>query len=155
MQQTFHAIKEALDSAGVDYEVFEHEPVHTSEEAARVRGMSEETGAKSLLLKTDRGFILAVIQGNQRLDIKKLMQHIGTSKKPRFARPEEVEEQMGCQVGACYPLGNLVGLRTIMDSRLQQQPVVSFNPGVHEATIKLAMSDYERVADPEVAELVV
>lgn len=118
-----------------------------------MRGMSEETGAKSLLLKTDRGFILAVIQGNQRLDIKKLMQHIGTSKKPRFARPEEVEEQMGCQVGACYPLGNLVGLRTIMDSRMQQQSVVSFNPGVHEATIKLAMNDYERVAAPEVAEL--
>lgn len=154
MQQPFNGIQNMLDEAGIQYELLEHEPVHTSEEAARVRGMSEETGAKSLLLRTDRGFILAVIQGNQRLDIKKLMQHIGTSKKPRFARPEEVEEQMGCQVGACYPLGNLVGLRTIIDKRMQQQPVMSFNPGVHEATIKLAMNDYERVTAPEVSDLV-
>lgn len=153
MNDPFAAITNVLEESGIQYELLEHDPVHTSEQAAQVRGMSMETGAKSLLLKTQHGFVLAVIQGDKRLDMKKFMAHSAGSKKPRFATPEEVEEQMGCQVGACYPLGNLVNLRTILDEPFSRQESISFNPGVHDKTIKLQMNDYLDLAGAELAEL--
>lgn len=151
--ECFTQIVAALREAEVEFGLLEHEPVHTSEEAAEVRGMSQRIGAKSLLLKADDGFIVAIIQGDKRLDIKKLMQHLGTSKKPRFARPEEVEEQLGCQVGACYPMSYLAGVPAVLDTAFTAEESLSFNPGVHNKTIILDMDDFLTVADPSLAEL--
>ncbi len=153
MDNPFLTITNALDEAEVSYELLEHEPVHTSEEAAKVRDGLQETGAKSLLLKSEAGFVVAVLQGNARLDIKKITEYLGASKKPRFAKPEEVEEQMGCQVGACYPMAYLVQLRTIIDEPFTRKEYISFNPGVHNKTITMPMKDYLDLADPEIARI--
>lgn len=153
MENPFLAITNLLEESDVVYGLLEHEPVHTSEEAARVRGMSAHTGAKSLLLKTGEAFVVAVLAGSQRLDSKKLKHHLGASDKPRFATPEEVQQHMGCEVGACYPHGSLIGLRTILDANLAEQAMLSFNPGVHNKTLNLDMDDYLAVEQPEVADI--
>lgn len=151
MSEPFEEIQSLLDKEHVDYELLEHDPVHTSEEAARVRDDSREIGAKSLLLKSEAGFIVAVLQGSSRLDTKKTTRHLGVARNPRFATPEEVEEQMGCQVGACYPLAHLANLRTILDEPFTRQEEISFNPGVHDKTITMPMADYIRLTQPEIA----
>lgn len=150
----FTAIVQFLNGSGIEHGVIEHEPVHTSQEAATVRGVSMSQGAKSLLLKTEDEFVVTVIQGDRRLDIKKLMSHIETGKRPRFARPEEVEEQMGCEIGACYPLAQIAGLRTVIDAAFLEQESMSFNPGVHNKTIVMDVADFVFALNPEVADLV-
>jgi Ala-tRNA(Pro) deacylase len=57
-----------LKANSVDFEELDHEPVYTSEDAAKVRGLTMESGAKSLLLKTNDKFLLVVIAGNKKLD---------------------------------------------------------------------------------------
>jgi len=42
-----------LREAGVAFEIMEHAPVRTSEEAARVRGTPLEAGAKALVVRAD------------------------------------------------------------------------------------------------------
>lgn len=153
MTDPYQTILDTLHQEDIAYELVEHDPVHTSEEAARARNGSQDSGAKSLLLKSEVGFVVAVLQGSSRLDTKKLTKYLGVSRNPRFATPEEVEEYMRCQVGACYPLGSLVGLRTILDDPFQQQESISFNPGVHEKTITMPVEDYRRVVQPEIAPL--
>lgn len=153
MNDPYTAIIKTLDEAGVSYELLEHDSVHTSEEAAMVRDGSQETGAKSLLLKSEAGFVVAVLQGNARLDTKKTTKHLGVSRNPRFANPEEVEEHMGCQVGACYPLAHLAGLRTIIDEPFTREEHISFNPGVHDKTITMPMRNYLDLVRPEVSEI--
>ncbi len=151
----FTAIVQFLSDNGIEHGVIEHEPVHTSQEAATVRGMSMSQGAKSLLLKSEEEFVVAVIQGNRRLDIKKLMSHIGANKRPRFARPEEVKDQMECEIGACYPLAQIAGLRTMVDVAFLDQESMSFNPGVHNKTIIMDVADFMFAIDPEVVDLAV
>ena len=151
----FTAIVQFLDENGVEHGVIEHEPVHTSEEAATVGGTSMSQGAKSLLLKTQDEFVVVVIQGSERLDIKKLMHHLGISKRPRFATPEEVQEQMGCEIGACYPLAEIVGLRTLLDGKFLEQESISFNPGVHNKTIVMDVADFVYMLDPDTTDLVI
>jgi Ala-tRNA(Pro) deacylase len=142
-----------LNNQKVPFSVLTHEPVHTSEEATRVRGMEKSTGAKSLLLKSEDNFILAVIPGSERLDSKKLRELLN-SKQLRFANPEEVKEIMGCEIGACYPFGNLINIKMVVDKRLSQHEYIAFNPGLHHKTIKLKWEDYFKVVNPELVDIV-
>jgi prolyl-tRNA editing enzyme YbaK/EbsC (Cys-tRNA(Pro) deacylase) len=68
MTNAYDSIIGLLEEKKVAFNVIEHEIVHTSEEASKVRGVSIENGAKSLLLKTDKDFILIVLSGNRKLD---------------------------------------------------------------------------------------
>lgn len=152
MQNPYQKIIEMLDTQGVKYEIAEHEPVYTSEQAARVRNESVNTGAKSLLLKADNNFVLTVLPGGKRLSSKKLKDFLGL-KSLRFATPQEVKEIMGCEIGACYPLGRIIGIKTIVDNVLLENNEISFNPGLHDKTIKLKSRDYLSIADAEMADI--
>jgi Ala-tRNA(Pro) deacylase len=149
VKDPYEAIIRLLDEAHIQYEKFEHEPVFTSEQAAAVRGTDIKQGAKALLFKTKEGvFVLVVLPGNKRADSKKLKALLGT-KDLRFASPEEVEQQMGCQIGSCYPLGVIAGLRTLVDKSLGQNEFIAFNPGRHDISIKMAYVDYMRLSRAE------
>ena len=62
----YDAIIKLLKDNLINFEVLEHEPVFTSEQAAKVRGLSLDSGAKSLLLKADKNFILVVLPGSRK-----------------------------------------------------------------------------------------
>jgi Ala-tRNA(Pro) deacylase len=141
-----------LKANSVDFEELDHEPVYTSEDAAKVRGLTMESGAKSLLLKTNDKFLLVVIAGNKKLDSKKLKRTLNV-KKIRFANSDEVENKMGCKVGACYPFGGIAHLDTYLDNSLLNQFKISFNPGVHHKSIKIKLNDYLRIEKPHIIDV--
>ena len=149
MEKPYEAILRLLDEAHIQYEKFEHDPVFTSEEAAAIRGVSMSQAAKALLFKTKEGnFVLMVLPGDKRADSRKLKEYLGT-KSIRFATPEEVEEQMGCKIGSCYPLGIIAGLRTLVDKSLSQNKEIFFNPGRHDISIKMKYTDFLALASAE------
>jgi Ala-tRNA(Pro) deacylase len=154
MTNPYEKIEGLLRQHDVEFVKLDHEPVYTSEQAAAVRGINLESGAKSLLFKTKIGFVLVVVPGSKRVDSKKLKKLLGV-KDVRFATPEEVKEQMGCEIGSCYPFGNVAGLRTLVDKSLGQNDIISFNPGRHDISIKMQYADYAKLASPEVVEAIV
>ena len=145
----YEKIIELLKSNKVWFEKLEHEPVYTSEQAAAVRGMDLESGAKALLFKADNDFVFVGVGGPKKVDWKKLKTHLGV-KKIRMATPEEVVEQMGVEVGACYPFGNVANLRTLADKSLAEPKIISCNPGRHDVSIKFKFSDFQKLVQPEV-----
>lgn len=148
MEKPFEKIRALLDERDIDYTLLEHEHIHTSEDAARVRGTSMSEGAKSLLLKMEDEFVLVVIPGDKRLSIKKLRHYLNIG-RGRFAHPQEVVETMGCEVGSCYPIGSVASLRTIVDPSFESNDHISFNPGVHTKSIDMRWSDYKALGDWE------
>ena len=153
MTNPYQKILDLLNQHNVKFEQLKHEPVYTSEQAAAVRGISIESGAKSLLFKTKAGFVLVVVPGSQRVDSKKLKKLLGV-KDVRFATPEEVKEQMSCEIGSCYPFGSIAGLRTLVDKSLGKNEVISFNPGRHDTSIKMPYTEYRKLVNPEVVEVI-
>lgn len=137
-----------LKANSISYKELDHEPVYTSEQAATIRGFSLDSGAKSLLLKADNKFVLTVLSGSKRLDSKKLKKTLGV-KNLRFATPEEVKENMGCEVGACYPFGSIIQLDTYLDDSLTKQTDISFNPGLHNKSLVIKLSDYLMIENPK------
>lgn len=149
MINPFDEIIKLLNKNKIQYQLIEHEPVYTSEQAARVRGLSLSEGAKSLLLKTDDRFILVVLPGDRKLNSKELKKHIKT-RDLRFATPDEVVQIMGCEIGSCYPFGNIIGIDTMADIELGKNEYISFNPGLHNKTIRLKYADYQQIVEPTI-----
>ena len=148
----YEIIVKSLRSNDFWFEEIRHEPVYTSEQAAAVRGLTMEQGAKSLLFKAKLDYVLVVVPGDKKVIFKKLKNTL-LVKDIRFATPEEVKEQMGVEVGACYPFGNVADLRTLVDKSLAEQEIVSCNPGRHDISIKFKFADYQKLVQPELAEL--
>ncbi len=154
MKNPYQAIIDLLQSHGVPFETIEHEPVFTSDQAATVRGITADAGAKSLLLNADGSFVLCILPGSSKLDTKRVKKLLNV-KDLRFAKPEEVLTVMGCEVGACYPFGNLLGVTTFVDPSLSKHEIISFSTGVHTKSIKIKWSDYEKVTKPNLTTICV
>jgi len=141
-------IKELLDSNGITYEVSEHEPVYTSEQAAKVRGVELKTGVKALVLKTEEGsFVMGLIAADKRIDLKRLAK-ITRTKKLRLASPQEVLKITGCEIGSVHPFENLHRLPTYLDSSILENDMVNFNAGLHTVSIEMKAKDLVKAIRP-------
>lgn len=68
------------------FELLEHAPAHTSEEAARVRGTRLEEGAKALVVRAEDRHVHVVLPAHRRADNAALRAILGTRKlRPRIA----------------------------------------------------------------------
>ena len=92
-----------LDSRNAKYRVIKHEPEGRSEEISRIRGNDPAQAMKAIVLTVRGGgkgkrAVMVVIPGNQRLNMKILLSHVG-AQKGRFATSEEATELTGCVMG--------------------------------------------------------
>jgi len=142
-------IRDILTHAGIDFREVSHEPTHTSEESARVRGESLAVGAKALLVKTDDAFRLFVLPADRQLDAKRVKQQLGV-RSVRFATKDELSELTGLVPGAVPPFGEpvlpfeLYGDTTIGST----EDKVAFNAGELTTSIIMKASDWHAVARP-------
>lgn len=153
-------IKELLESRQIKYDYFEHEPVRTSEEAAKIRhGYTLKQGAKALVVKLylrggEEKFVMLVVPGDARFDSKKVKK-LFDAKDMRFATEEEVGLVTGgVLVGGVPPFGSLFGLQTCLDSQVKQNERIVFNAGDRQISIALAISDYILAENPVITELI-
>lgn len=150
MQETspvFEKIKTLLKENKVSYQLFEHEPVFTSEEAAKIRGTALKQGAKAIIFFADKNPVLIVVSGDNRVDTKKFKQeyHI---KDLCLLNPDEVKELTGLEIGAIPPFGNLMKLATYMDEKVLENEEIIFNVGSHTKSIKMRLRDFVNLCQP-------
>jgi prolyl-tRNA editing enzyme YbaK/EbsC (Cys-tRNA(Pro) deacylase) len=144
------AIRSMLTEAGAAFRELHHEPAHTSEESARVRGEELRVGGKALLIKTDDVFRLFVLSAATKLDSAALKQRFG-AKRIRFATTAELHELTGLVPGSVPPFGApLLPLELYMDEGLTAHERIAFNAGSLTDSIIMPMTDYLRVARPGV-----
>jgi len=143
----FEQVEGLLAQHGVAYQVLRHEPVHTSEEAARVRGTPLASGAKALICKGDQTVIMFVVPADRKLDSHAVRRARGW-RKLRFATREEVLALTGLAPGSIPPFGSLFGLSTFCDERLGSSEVINFNAGDHRISVSMRYADYVQVEKP-------
>ena len=153
-KETFESIKKLLDEANVAYELFIHDHVHTSEDAAKVRGTNIEQAAKAIVLKEKKtgDFFMFVVGGDRRIDLKIVKKEILGVKNVSLAPPDEILERTGCTVGSVPPFGNLFGIKVYFDKHLlETQDEIVFSAGTHNDSIKMKTKEYVRVLQPTIA----
>ena len=160
MEQPIHQqITDLLRQHDCWFEEFEHEPVRTSEEAAKLRdGYTLQQGAKAIIIRVKipnvgKKFVMLVMPADQKFDSAKVKQVLH-SKDIRFATEEEVEEiTKGVKPGGVPPFGNLFGLEVISDTSLYDNEKIIFNAG-RTSSIGMKSADYKRLVRPGVEEIV-
>jgi Ala-tRNA(Pro) deacylase len=148
--KVFERLEKQLRASGTPFDVLRHEPVFTSDEAARVRGTTLASGAKALICKADEKFVMFVMPADRRLDSKLARKQCGI-RSLRFATAEEVLELTGLKPGSIPPFGSLFQLATWCDAMLSEQPRINFNAGDHSISIGMTFADYAAAESPTVA----
>jgi Cys-tRNA(Pro) deacylase len=143
----FEKIVELLDQNHIEYKLTEHEPVRTSEEAARVRGTDIHSGAKAMVAKSGSDYYLIVLPADKKIDWKglKIALHV---KDVSLAGLEDAEQVTGLKMGAVPPFGNLLNLQTIFDVEIGTIGQVNFNAGEQTHSISMKSSDLIALVKP-------
>ena len=141
-------LKQILDAAGADYAILAHDETVRSAEDGVEKGFGELcVMAPTLILKTEAGYLVAIIGGETRLSYKKIKKGLGL-KNISLATPAQVLEATGAEVGTVSLVNP--GLRTMVDQRLPEQEMVYGGCGVSYHTLRIRVADLVAVTRAQV-----
>lgn len=136
-----------LKESNVQFEAYEHEPAHTSQEAARIRNTDLSMGAKALIFIADKNPILVVCPGDKKVDTKIFKSLFGI-KDIVLATPEKVTELTTLKIGSIPPIGKALNLKSYFDVSFREKDDVVFNAGSLTFSVKMKASDLIKVEEP-------
>lgn len=126
-----------------------HSPTPTSEESAKVRGMTPQEGVKALILrgKNSKKNYQLNIPSHLKLDMKAVADTVG--ERCEFEEPEVIRERYGLVVGGIPPFGQLLNLDTYFDERVNNSEISAFNCGLQTESIIMKTSDLIKLVQPK------
>jgi Cys-tRNA(Pro)/Cys-tRNA(Cys) deacylase len=132
-------LKETLDTANVPYVILAHDLTIRSAQEGVKRGLGELANmAPAFILRSETGYLAAVIRGDRRLSYKKIRRELKL-KDLCLASPEQVQQVTGSEVG--YVSLFNAGVATIIDSRLTEADTIFGGCGVPRYTLKINPRD--------------
>ena len=150
--EVFDRINELLKESGYKYDVLEHEPVHTSEDAARVRDTDISMGAKALVFSADKKPLLVVVPANKRVKLKKIKNSF-CIKDLFMLSPDEVYKVTGLKVGSIPPLGKVLDIDSVYHEEIVNKDKVVFNAGSLTKSVMMKAKDLIELEQPSIADI--
>lgn len=143
-------IDEYLSNQGIPFTLLHHRPAYTANRVAQVLHVPGHEMAKSVLVRTGQGHVLAVLPATHRVDLDQLRQELGDG-QARLATEGEMEQLFpDCERGALPPFGSLYRVPTVVDESLAADDEIVFEGQSHEEAIRMKYRDYETVEHPRV-----
>ena len=149
------ALTDALDAAGVAYEVIPHAHTETAADEARALGIPADAVAKTLVVGTPQGNVRAVLPASERVSTAKLAEVLDERRKAIQLVPEESlrRDYAEFEYGAVRAADRRHRDRVIVDTHVAKHASVVLEAGSHDDSIRLATDDLIRVAGADVAEI--
>jgi Ala-tRNA(Pro) deacylase len=148
------AIIQFLQGEGVEYELIEHEPVMSAGAEADVAHVSPYQVAKTVVLHDGAAYVLAAIPASDRLDIRKLRDLLGATRKLRLASEQEIGRDFPTlEVGAIPPFGPMVPAAEVIDRALLSQRRVLCAAGDHRHSVLVDPHEIVRITAASTADI--
>jgi Ala-tRNA(Pro) deacylase len=147
----YEKVTNLLKDKGIEYKEITHEPVRSSQEAAKVRNSDLSLGAKALIFFADDDPILIVVPGDKKVDTNAFKKAFGV-RDMRFATSAEVLDMTGIEIGAIPPLGKALNLKSYFDGSFLRKEEVAFNAGLHTASVFMKARDLIELEKPVIGE---
>ena len=125
----------------------------TAQDAATALVCDVGAIVKSLLFKTDDGFILCLIAGDKRCSLNKLKQ-IKNKKDISMASPEEVKTQTGYTIGGVSPVGHLEDIEIIIDNSLERFNKLFAAAGHPNCVFKINFRNIQKITNGKVKDII-
>ena len=142
-------VKSALIAAGAEdtVRIFE-DKVPTAAAAASALGCDVAAITNSLIFELDGQPLLILASGAAKVDTALVAAQLGTG-KIRRATPEFVLVHTGQEVGGVAPVGHPEKLRTILDTSLQEHPLLWAGAGDHNSMFSINYEELRAITNAE------
>ena len=143
-------VQQYLRDHGVWFERLLHAPAFSALRLASVIAVPGYSVAKTVLLRGDGGYVLAVLPANYQINLTRLKDDLdldGVS----LASESECEERFDdCERGAIPPFGSQYGMQTVVAESLIDDDQIVFEGNRHDEAIRMKFADYYRLEHPRV-----
>ena len=146
-------LKSFLDSNHVKYKTIIHSPEYTAQEIAASAHIPGKELAKTVIVKVDGEFAMAVLPASQHVSLTRLKEaaHAGNAE---LASETEFEKLFpDCELGAMPPFGNLYDMPVFAAEQLTEDEEIAFNAGSHTELVQLKFRDFDKLVHPKVVAL--
>ena len=138
-----------LKASKAKYTVAKHPVVYTAQEIAAAQHVPGRQLAKCVLVKTDRGPVLAVLPAIALIDLKRLKALL-RAKTLSIAKEADIKERFpDVEVGAMSPFGNLYDVPVVVDRVMGESEEIVFNAGSHTETITMRYQAFAALVKPK------
>ena len=148
------ALTEALDKAGVEYEVLLHAHTESAVAEAEALGVSPDDVAKTLVIKLPEGYLRVVLPASARLDMRKVRDvHGGGRHKVHLASEEDLRRDYPeFDLGAVPPIGGRSD-PVLIDPKVAERESIVIEAGSHDESLRLAGADLVHVTRAPVTDI--
>lgn len=139
-------LEEFLREHSIYFELYEHDPIYTNEDAVIMKEEKGFTGTetKALFLKGKSGkYYSFVTFTTKRTDFKRLKQVVG--EKVAVVKQDEMEAVTNQKSGAVTPLGYESSVAMIVDEELFKQEKLVFAPARPDQTMVILAEDLREI----------
>lgn len=144
-----------LDQAGVTYELLPHAHTERAADEARALGLTASEVAKTLIVTSPEGNMRAVLPASERIDLRKLGELHGESRKDVHLATEDAlrRDYPEFELGAVPPMGGAHGDRVILDTRLAELDTIVLEAGSHDESIRIPTNELIRLTQAQIADI--
>ena len=146
-------LKDYLDQHEVEYVTISHSPAYTAQRIAEVAHIPGRELAKTVIVKIDDRFAMAVLPASRRVDLRHLQEALGADDVVLASEQEFQELFPDCEVGAMPPFGNLYDMGVYVAEQLTEDEEIAFNAGSHTELVRMSYSDFANLVTPQVVAL--
>lgn len=149
---TCQNVFESLQNLGINFDIVEHPPALTTEEADRYIEGKEGVRTKSMFLtnKKKTQFYLVIMDDQKPLDMERFKDLVGAN-RIRMASEASLQDKMGLPAGTVSPFGLLNNLAkdilVYFDEAIMSEPIMTFHPNTNDKTIFIRTEDLLRFLD--------
>lgn len=148
-------LKDYLDKAGVKYLTISHSRAYTAQEVAASAHIPGIELAKSVIVKIDGTYAMAVLPASEKVDMESLRQAMDADRVELATEAEFMDLFPDCDLGAMPPFGNLFSMKVYVAPDLVGDDQIAFNAGTHTELIKMSYEDFNRLVEPIMLEFAV
>jgi len=147
------ALEQYLREFRAPFSTLSHGAAYRATEVAARAGVPCRQMAKPVLVDIDGALAMAVVPADARVDLARLRE-LTDAGSVRLAGEAEFRDRFPeCEPGAMPPFGNLYGMALYVDRQLAEDGSVCFNAGSHTDLLRMRYADFERLANPCVADI--
>jgi Ala-tRNA(Pro) deacylase len=140
-------VLEILDGLNISYEIHEHPPVPTVEEALPYWNQIKATHCKNLFFRNHKGnrHYLVILRHDRLLNIRDLEQRLKQGKLS-FASPHRMEKYLGLSGGSVSVFGLINDpenhVHLFLDEALDKADNITFHPNENTSTLVISRSSF-------------
>jgi Ala-tRNA(Pro) deacylase len=148
------AVTRYLEGQGAAFEVVDHEQRFTAAAEARAAGVEPDHAAKTVALRDNSDYRLAVVPASERVDLHKVRELLEDSEHLRLASEEEMRGDFPLfEVGALPPFGPMLPAPEIFDRRLLDHDRILCSGGDHRHSVLIDPREVVRLSDARVTDI--